>query len=335
MISLRHTLALVVPAALLLGVCVAFAGCSSTSPDADATTGGADDEGPITSRLDAYNAGLIERDVNLYAQYQDATARCMKEKGFEYVLVPYKPDNSPIAAWGVVEDRDLVANAKEVGYRAIPATKAELMRILNGVENQDFGDWWFDEGNPNATYFNSLPAHQQPTYIEALLGVPVEVWLRDPELGNAGCEAEAYEVYNSLPGPWGDPVVQDFWDYMDDKMVNDPRVVKVEKDWSSCMAGKGYTFSNSEEAAQSFVDRLNAMIGDYSPDEGMLWVLDQITDADVKALHADEIATATADAECAVEFAVETYGTVWFEFEAEYYNAHKVEVDAWLAELEW
>jgi len=55
-----------------------------------------------------------------------------------------------------------------------------------------------------------------------------------------------------------------------------------------------------------------------------------VTDAELAALHAEEVALATADAQCAVTAGVtQAADDALFDAETTFYNAHTADVEAW------
>jgi len=102
------------------------------------------------------------------------------------------------------------------------------------------------------------------------------------------------------------------------------------------MSDKGYSFATPEEPPMSFQKRLDELIGTDSTSEE--WIepdMDRFTDQDIKALHAEEIATATADAQCIVKVDwFKVYEAAWYDAEVAFYDAHRAEVDAWFDEQE-
>ncbi|MCL2422553.1 MAG: hypothetical protein FWD11_01445 [Micrococcales bacterium] len=154
-----------------------------------------------------------------------------------------------------------------------------------------------------------------------------------------GCNAEGNQVLEARQDTWVDPrttVIGDFWDYAEGKVENDPRLRKATKKWSSCMSNKGYHFTTPEDAQDSIYNRfydlmgVDMSVGGWHIDQA---AVEQIAEEDIVALHDDEIATATADARCAITSGLTTAtSAAWYDAEVEFYDSHKVEVDAWFDE---
>ncbi|MCL2423572.1 MAG: hypothetical protein FWD11_06730 [Micrococcales bacterium] len=319
--------ALVVVPALLLAVSCTLVGCAEDKADTEKI-------GPVESRIhDVYGAWSEERWYAFSVRAEELIAACMKEKGFEYLPVPpdmgYQSSTGPDQGTDDVDD-DPVAYAKEHGYGIVPASKAEYQARWGSGEDTP-------ADNPNDAYYEGLSPTQQEAYDEALSGRhPVdedeyESGSHEYDWTAFGCAGEAqHEVWDKDETPIDDTVIDDYYAYVEDQVANDPRVHKAEKNWSSCMSGKGYDFRRPENAWDSIVKKYNELAGsnwdslDWEPN------LDQISDADLASLHADEITTATADAQCDKKAGVtESHNNASFDADTEFYRTHKAEVDAW------
>jgi len=259
-----------------------------------------------------------EHERTFLIQAGEITAACMKEQGFEYI--PTDPEMA--LSWEPDEIGDPVAWAKENGYGVVP-------------DEDDEGEPWPDDefSDPNAAYVESLSEDELMAYWAALYGA----WDDEDDMpapDSAGCMDKGYEaVYNPLQE---NPSLElmEFSDFFDDKVENDKRVRDAVKTWVSCMEGKGYAVSEGDDLSQDFWDRHAALMRyDDETFEGF----DEATypRAELAELRAEEIATATADAQCKVKAKTDkARADAEFDAETEYYAAHKDAVDAWFAELE-
>src|SRR5690606_20123829 len=105
---------------------------------------------------------------------------------------------------------------------------------------------------------------EMTAYYESLYGSEEEqnediVYEIDPETGEeygisygwgAGCQGEAYaEVYGNdiTQTPEYQEAMMGYWEDLNDRYMADPRVVKLNESWSSCMKKAGYDFKNQED----------------------------------------------------------------------------------------
>jgi len=304
------------PGAVLVAASLVLAGCSA-STDAD------DRVWPMSPRLDLYRYG--QHDTIDDNRVQELIATCMKEHGFDYTpqlieIIEYTP-----SAY------DPVAEAKEYGYGVTPPSKAEYAQRGSAAVMDAFAK----AADENAAYVNGLSERGQELYHHALYGdyQTVHNSAGEEVLLPAGCTGEAdAEVYGEFD-PAAEPdstVIDEYYAYVEDKVDNDPRVHAARKAWVSCMAGKGYDFLTSDKARDSIVEQLAVLVASSwdSPDWDPDW--DQVTDAELAALHAEEVTLATADAQCAVTAGVtQAADDALFDAETTFYNAHETDVEAW------
>ncbi|MCL2089935.1 MAG: hypothetical protein FWH11_01700 [Micrococcales bacterium] len=335
---------LVVPGTLLLAVSFALVGCTQ-SADAAAKTG------PISARFDALYSGSDDQWRDDNDKVQEIIAACMKEKGFEYIPEPADlyQSTETISA----EDWDPVAHAKEYGYFITYG-----MVGYGTDESEDLPEpfiddssVWVDENDPNGPYYLSLSESERTAYDEALYGSLSDeeweaAWEGDgegPDWTTQGCSGEAWherelawEAEREAEESIDSTVMDDYDTYTDDKVANDRRVVKAKKTWSSCMTDAGYDFAEQEEAETSIRLRFDSILG-IDSSKGYSLDLDEISSsalADLRALQEDEIATATADAQCFVKSGLRTaYDDAQLDAETEFYNSHKAAVDAYFEAL--
>ncbi len=328
---------LAVPGVMLLAVSFALVGCSKGSDSPK--------EGPITSRMNAlYNGdGGNEKMRAENDRHEEIVASCMKEKGFEYTPVKMDDDAFGFETYSD-EDWDPVAEAKENGYHITPVSKDALIAqygLGEPTEEEIPEEPMTTDEDPNSAYYSTLSANDQVAYDEALYGVaPDDGSEYEYDWKTAGCSGEAFhQVYESQIAGQGDEdstLMDDYYTFTDEKASNDSRVVDALSAWVTCMADKDYDFADFDEAVASIQKRFDDLTGTDSTSEE--WVdpdPDLFSDEDITALHDDEVATATADAQCTVSSGwYDAYEEAWADAETEFYNSHKAEVDAWFAAQE-
>jgi len=266
---------------------VVLVGCSpGGGPDAQPTLG------PVSQRLVGLD-GKAGTDVTVVQQ--DAAERriaaCMAGKGFDYTpqTAPSTPGGTP--GWDTMEF------ARRYGYgittwSAIPETSTAA---------------------PDATASPGQGASDQdPAYQTALWGPVPDDGTQAWQPG--GCYGQAYtEVFD-------DPVAQALAS-MQTQVDDDTRVVRAQRAWASCMAGKGYRYATSDDAMSAISDRF------FTPDG-------QLEGAALKKLRTQEISTAVADQTCrGTAGLTQARAAALAGLEAGYYAQHRDAVDAYVARL--
>lgn len=304
-------------AALLL------AGCS----------GGGDDGAPQGERTTI--AGLLGMDSNSSEDPEEAEraaqkiiADCMQQEGWEYIPVE-QPD-------GVFEysEEDELARIEREGFGIAYYT------LYQGTEQVDdpYAEW----EDPNQDYVDSLSEAERQAYYDSLYGTQEEqeagmIMSVDPETGDEygesygpgpGCQGEGYGGANGEQSPELMMAMQKYYQELQDRYASDPRIIKMNDDWSSCMADAGYDYPSQEDfwmtSFQDLQKRRDDIVGeDFYPDPFAGWSEDEInaffeesSQEEIDALFAkppemtdeqrsgleellkDEISIATANYEC-------------------------------------
>ncbi|PKQ27244.1 MAG: hypothetical protein CVT64_02095 [Actinobacteria bacterium HGW-Actinobacteria-4] len=297
---------------------------------------------------------------------QESIARCMAEQGWEYIPVVYPNDFSEYT------DEDEEARIKREGLGIAYWT-------LNQGGDEFYEDPWADFVDPNTAYVESLSEAEMTAYYEALYGTQEEqeaetVLEIDPETGEeyyvsygygTGCQGKAYEeVYgedqNYNEDYW--EAISKFYEELYLRVEADPRMVKLNTDWSGCMKSAGFDFKTRmefwEKAYEEYYERHNEILGpDYYADPFDGWTESQIDDfwntasdaeidamfnrqqsltddqrAQLEELLADEIKLATANFECEKGFR-EKEQDIYAEIEAAYAEENRAELEALAASL--
>jgi hypothetical protein len=183
-------------------------------------------------------------------QIQALIAECMREEGWEYIPVE-QPD--AVYEWS---PEDELESYKKQGFGIVYYT------LYQGTD--EYEDPWAGWVDPNQEYIESLSESEMTAYYESLYGSEEEqnediVYEIDPETGEeygisygwgAGCQGEAYaEVYGNdiTQTPEYQEAMMGYWEDLNDRYMADPRVVKLNESWSSCMKKAGYDFKNQED----------------------------------------------------------------------------------------
>src|SRR5665648_681589 len=294
--------------------------------------------GPIDLLFQDAYGGYDQDQANAdQMRMEELTAQCMSEQGFEYTPVDYStmnagmvaPDQSEIQ-WGTLEF------AKEWGYGITTNPYSDQEQAPVDPEQQ-----WVD---PNQAYVEAMSATEQEAYYLALYGAQynqeyVEGQEYEWKWEEAGCQGFAqHEVY---PDSMGDQdseyaALMDEMNAMYESTIADPRLTEIEAGWASCMSDAGYSglakVGDAENQIYTKVEPIwNDAYADMPPDatEEDYAAVQEEVDAQVSAITTEEIETAVADFTCRDSLKyTETQTDINLEYQQEFYDAHKAELEA-------
>jgi hypothetical protein len=268
---------------------------------------------------------------------QDKIAACMAEQGFEYI--PYIPNQDQMGFSGPDTEEEFVA---QYGF---------------GIATMILEDRQFDEEameeeiakDPNFAITEAMSQAEREAYEAALWGAQPDIdfeTLTEEEIQAAyesfeptGCQSTAYEDMFDQGAAMA--FYEQFGPMMEDiygSVESDPRIVEMEGKWSSCMAEKGYEFTDRNDIEVFFLRRLEEVgaITDLEIDsEGMGFGYGYgggeiepggPIEAAVKEIAAEEIAMAKVSLACSAD-----QEKVWQEV---YQEAEQRFIQENLAELE-
>ncbi|MDT0166868.1 hypothetical protein Q9R32_15040 [Actinotalea sp. AC32] len=326
------------PGALALLLALAACGGGSQGPD----DGTADDEqpGPLQAYFEQIYGAWDEESSNAQQmRVEEITAECMTEQGFEYVPVDWSQ-----AGGGTVVDEDLEWGtpefAAEYGY-GITTQPGATEEPLPQEPVDEFVD-------PNSEYVEAMTDGEREAYYLALhgdlyadetSGEEVEYdWTR------AGCQGAAqHEVYESTGlDAEQTAALEDEMSTMWESIQTDPRITGLDEEWSSCLADKGFTgYAKVGDPETQLSERSNAVYEevygemDQELTEDEYAALEEEVQARLAELTAEEIEIAVADVGCREEVRYdEVQREVSTEYEQEFVDAHKDELDAWVEAAE-
>jgi hypothetical protein len=243
---------------------------------------------------------------------EELVATCMKEQGFDYVPNPLSvaPENSatePDLSPGTMEF------AQQYGY---------------GISIGAWGSSIDADGtleDPNQRYRDSMSDGELAEYESALYGstTDAETAYAWEDAGCYGAAEHAVIGDQSLMDPAGgiEQEVARFWATIQD----DPRLVEIDRQWSACMAGRGYSGLSDPGTAPAELWLEYTSLGaapESSPTQ--------------RADFADrEIGQAVADLTCQNEtdFIAESL-RVDHELQQEFVDTHRGELEIWVAASE-
>ena len=230
--------------------------------------------------------------ARLNMRQQDLVAACMRNQGFEYV-----PAVPPIDAQDFVFDEEEYAREQGFGIS------------IEWRGGDSILEQWV---NPNQAIEEGLSASERNAYQEALYGTPtglefgsipssglesgdddsasVEEFASAEELEaseveseleesfwGGGCTGEAsQEVYGKVDEVYSE--LEPMFTELQERVESDPRVVEASREWTTCMADRGYDFQTVEELWDRGLDEIRTrhdeLVGRSDPFEG--WTEEEI-----------------------------------------------------------
>jgi len=295
-----------------VAVAAGLAGCTTTAsgngggsgivtPDgaiASTTNDGATAilRGPMSELLaEAYGTDLspVERAIREEIQgrrWEELTAQCMREQGFEFPNLSYGEVNEPLdASLYQPENRDWVA---QWGYGLF-----NQPTITRETPPDDF--------NPMRDFIYALSETERPEWMRAYSGTP---W---PELVEQGIATEGgivlnQEAYEESLGcsPRASQQIDDetglsvirseefepLFEAWNEFSYTPTGVTDEDIDWAACMADKGFAgFQKQGDALRSLVDQMDAVMGNFEfiPGSAITPELQPIADREIELALAD------------------------------------------------
>ncbi len=295
---------------LLLAIAMAASACGAGSSTEAA---GADDvaaefESPLgdflgwTRDFDSDDEQAKYQEIERKAQ--EAAAVCMKAEGFEYIPVDY----------GQFEDFAEEEEGIEWGTRAWGEkygfgistqrySQEEVGPELVGHNYGDFGDESFVD--PNEAYVESLPEAEREVYYETLYGKD-DGPEYDPALSDEENDAAMEEYYNENYEPTGcesiayqessgedsyrefDKAFGDLLQEMEERFESDPRVSARKSEITSCVAEKGFEYTDEESVYDDIEERMSSFSNNQFEDDPFDGVdPETLSDEEIDAIFAD------------------------------------------------
>ena len=229
-------------AALLIGACGGDSGggASAATPAGTSSTGASQSGASVEDQLGFDAAGILARQSRVEA----AIAQCMKNEGFDYVPIDPFAQRAALVGSSRLSDQDFL---KQFGYG---------ISTLWGHGNP--------QADPNQRLRATLGPADRRAYDRALWGDNAGATFseavdsgRFDRLG--GCTLKATQqvfggaqVLTQLQGKLDD---------LDDRIIEDRRMVKAIAQWSSCMADAGYRYDDPDEIDADLFSRTEKIVG--------------------------------------------------------------------------
>jgi hypothetical protein len=280
-----------VASVVVVSVLLLQAGCKKQT----AETG----EAPsVDEQVGLDSEGILRRQ----AQAENLIRDCMKAKGFDYVPVdPVAQRAELVGAAGLTEEEF----ENQYGY-GITTLYEQRREVALG---------------PNEKIRNSLSDPEKAAYDRALYGedptATFDVVLDTGDFSRlGGCLREATE--NVFGGVETLESLQSKLDDLDERILQDPRMVKAIKNWSQCMKKAGYDLEDPEQVDVVLKKKLDAIVG---PSERQSTPGSEPPPYDRQALAAlqrEEVAMVRADVACEKSEIAPVEEKVRPEFEREF-----------------
>ncbi|MDJ0350117.1 hypothetical protein [Cryobacterium sp. PH29-G1] len=297
-----------------------LAGCSADKANAKLDPA----ESPLSKYMSAMYEGFDEETgIALQKDQEELIATCMADEGFDYVPVDTSQYNGMMSDDG--EEYGTKKWVAENGY-GMSQSPEQI------AEQQEQGEAFVD---PNQDYVMSLSEGEQAAYYEVLYGVtPTEDELGEGgsyeyDWETSGCQGVAsHEANGDQPSPEDHAELYDAISAMYESAQTSPALVKLDAEWSACMADAGYAnFSKKADAQEAISTAMNTLYEsatESAPDEKAL--------AD---LRDEELAQAMVDYTCTEDLKYTEASTkVQFDLEEQFIIDHKTELDALIADYE-
>lgn len=263
--------------ALLLLISIVFAAALAVAGCGDSKS----NEAPV--ELEDTLGFSREGQMELQSRVENETAKCMKNQGFDYVPVDPFAQQQALTGKARLSDEDFI---KEFGYG---------ISTLYGRGNA--------QADPNERIRASLGTADKAAYDRALGGDnPGATFSEAVDSGDfsdlGGCTKEATDkafggtdLLSSLVGKL---------DELDERIVQDQRMVSATEKWSVCMKDQGFSYEEPDAIDEDLTRRFKAIVGSgtrpgatKSADTGV-----KVDQAALTNLQREEVKIANADSAC-------------------------------------
>jgi hypothetical protein len=266
--ELRHR-ALVL--ALISIVALAIAGCGGDDKSAE----------PPQELEDTIGFGG-DSAKEIQARVENRIGECMRAQGFQYQPVDPFAAQQAITGKARITDEEFT---KQFGYG---------ISTLLGKGNQ--------QSDPNERIRSSLSGADRTAYDRALGGDNPGVTFQEAvdsgdfsELG--GCTKEASDA--SFGGAAVLNQLVERLDGLDERIIQDQRMVKANEKWSACMQEKGYRYEEPDAIDEDLTERFRGIVGaGIRPGTSTIPPGSSFDRAARTALQEEEVRIANADLEC-------------------------------------
>ena len=274
---MRHLLTTIAVLAAMTGA-VALAGCGSDPAPAE------DPPADVEDELGFDQAGILARQSRVEA----ATRDCMRAQGFQYTPIDPYAQRAKLLGNARITDEEFL---QQFGYG--------ISTLWGRGRNA---------ADPNERARLALAPADRRAYDSALWGENVGASFTEAvDSGNfaklGGCTRTATEKV--FGGSQVLTELQGKLDELEERILQDQRMVRAIEAWSRCMAGRGFRYEEPESIDSDMFKRMEDIVGPLpgqfatgpAPGEKAR----PIDQSALSQLQREEVATARADHACEVE----------------------------------
>ena len=207
----------------------------------------------------------------------ESIQKCMKSEGFTYQIPADSDQQFPLGSNTDTQKTWI----KKWGYGI-----STVIDVNNPATAND----------PNKAIHDKLNPADQKAYERAMVGKSASSPLGDPK----SCVAKAVAIIGDIVKLQS--LFTKYETTVSKRIEANPKVVAAMKQWSSCMAEKGFTYAKDSEAPRSFGSKLQKIGGTSGGGGGLFGGasvdVTKIDKVALSKLQKDEVATATRDFEC-------------------------------------
>lgn len=257
--------------------------------------------GPVEDQLGFDQAGIMARESRVEAAIRD----CMKAQGFDYVPVDPLAQRAAIVGSSRLSDEDFL---RQFGYG---------ISTLWGRGGA--------QADPNERLRQSLRPADRSAYDFALGGEnPGATFQAAVDNGDftqlGGCRRKATEQV--FGGAQVITQLQRKLDALDERILEDQRMVRAGERWTACMATAGYQYEDPDAIDGSLMRRFEKLVGPVpgpmstGPEPGAKPL--PYDHAALAALQREEVSTAIADSTCERKYITPVENVVRPQYEAQF-----------------
>lgn len=256
-------------------------------------------------------------------EMEEAIASCMADEGFEYI--PRDVDDFA-AADDPRQDLSAEEFQEEYGY---------------GISTVDHDAMAPDQDDdPNIAIQEEMDDAEREAYQRALHGEMTEIdpdadpdEVEDQPMEPGGCQGEAMQEVQGEQMEVMQELQPEFMD-LEQRISSDPRLVEAQEAWQGCMREAGYgDYAEQSDIMTELFERLNELQSaafedldesEIDPEEPPEPDIDEEALAE---LQEEELAIASAEAECTEQHLDDVQAEVRAEHEADFIDEHRDELE--------
>ena len=286
---------------VVLGATLGLAACGGDSGGGSDKKSSKQSNGPVEDQLGFDTAGIMARQSRVEAEIHE----CMKAQGFDYVPVDPFAQRAAVTGASRLSDEDFL---KQFGYG--------ISTLWGRAGTQS---------DPNQRVRAGLGPADRRAYDRALWGEnPGATFQAAVDSGDftklGGCTRKATE--SVFGGAQVLTQLQGKLDALDERILEDQRMVRAVERWTSCMAAAGYRYDDPDAIDADLTKRLEQIVGPVpgpfatGPPPGT--TAQPYDHAKLHALQREEVAIARADFACERKHITPVESVVRPQYEAQF-----------------